>query len=306
MSGNNIDKNIPLVSVVITTYKRPVDILMRSVKSVLNQTYPNLEVIIVNDYPDKESAECIRAAIQQLNDKRVQYYVNAENKGACYSRNFGADKANGEFLAFLDDDDTWDGNKLEMHISYFDDPDVALVYSGMKKLFRTGVKEVLPNVDDDKAYPRILLGNFIGGCSVPVIRTSAFLDVGKFDEAFQSSQDIDLWIRLLARYKVKSIKTAYTNYYYSKESITRNIARQLQGFDLILEKYSDQFDKLPDYRLNRIERECALCVEKGTKKMFDNYFEKYKNAGGRTIKIIPKLLKSLTKRIISGIGLRDI
>jgi glycosyltransferase involved in cell wall biosynthesis len=195
MSDNKSDRDMPLVSVVITTYKRPANILVRAVRSVLDQTYLNVEVIIINDYPQEDS-DVLGDAINELGDARVHYYVNEVNKGACYSRNRGASYANGEFLAFLDDDDTWKEDKIEKHLPFFEDADVGMVYAGIDIHSNGRVRHALPLIDDGSIYPLIMRRNYIGGCSVPVIRRKAFDQVGGFDERFPSAQDYDLWIRL--------------------------------------------------------------------------------------------------------------
>ena len=295
-----------LVSAIITTYKRPGDILIRAAHSVLNQTYKNIELIVVNDYPVKEYEKDIRKAIDGLKDNRVHYYLNAENKGACYSRNYGAEQAKGSIIAFLDDDDAWEPDKIEKHLNFFEDEDVGLVYAGFRIFANGKVKDILPQVADKEIYPKILLGNCIGGCSVPVIRKKTFFDVKGFDERFLSNQDTDLWIRLCKVKKVVSIQECYTNYYYSQESITRDLSKQLQGYDLILEKYESEIKQFPQYRMDRLAREFLLCVEKGTFKDIFKYYKIYNNGGGKISSIIPRVMKAFVKRCSSYLKIHDI
>jgi GT2 family glycosyltransferase len=102
----------PRVSVVIPTAKRAA-LVQRAVASVLNQTMGELEVIVVVDGPDHETA----SALAHLCDPRVRVVTNTRNLGACASRNLGADMARGEWLAFLDDDDEWLPEKLERQLT---------------------------------------------------------------------------------------------------------------------------------------------------------------------------------------------
>lgn len=116
----------PIVDVVITTYRRPIEIIKRALDSVLNQTYEKIQIAIVNDYPeDKSMAESIRSFIDEYNDSKIRYYSYEKNMGACYARNFGARHLNGEFIAFLDDDDEWLPEKIEKQLLGFASSDVG-------------------------------------------------------------------------------------------------------------------------------------------------------------------------------------
>ena len=102
-----------LVSTVITTYKREPDIVHRAIKSVLNQSYKNIEIIIIDDNP----------TIGEFSNE----IKNHGNKGAQISRNNGIANAKGEFIAFLDDDDTWEKEKIEKQIKCFKD-NIGIVF----------------------------------------------------------------------------------------------------------------------------------------------------------------------------------
>ena len=99
----------PLVSVVITTYKRSPEIVGRALKSVVRQTYSNLEIFVVNDYPDDaEMAEALGKTIKRIAGKRNAHYIVVEhNGGACKARNLALTQAQGKYIACLDDDDEW-------------------------------------------------------------------------------------------------------------------------------------------------------------------------------------------------------
>lgn len=96
------------ISVVIPTYNRAKTI-NKSIKSVLNQTYTNIEVIVVDDC----STDNTETIIKKIKDKRVKYYKLDCNKGACFARNYGIKKATGNYIAFQDSDDIFEKNKLE-------------------------------------------------------------------------------------------------------------------------------------------------------------------------------------------------
>ena len=108
-----------LVSVIITTYKRPTDILKRAIMSAIGQTYKNIEIIIVNDCPEqKELSKEIKKMISTIHDNRIKYIELDKNQGACIARNIGIKNSNGYYIALLDDDDEWVKEKIELQIIF--------------------------------------------------------------------------------------------------------------------------------------------------------------------------------------------
>ena len=99
----------PLVTAVITTYKRKLEIVKRALDSIVGQTYRNIEVYVVNDCPtDKELVEELRKMITAYFGKRnIHYIVVPKNGGACKARNIALENAEGKYFACLDDDDEW-------------------------------------------------------------------------------------------------------------------------------------------------------------------------------------------------------
>jgi glycosyltransferase involved in cell wall biosynthesis len=104
--------NLPLVSAVIPTYRRP-ELVLRAVNCALDQTYKNMEVVVVVDGPDAE----VEAALAGIQDERLQVVVNPVNSGQAFCRNLGVRHANGEWIAFLDDDDLWLPEKTEKQMA---------------------------------------------------------------------------------------------------------------------------------------------------------------------------------------------
>jgi glycosyltransferase involved in cell wall biosynthesis len=118
-------KNLPLVSAVIPTYRRP-ELVLRAVNCCLAQTYPNMEVVVVVDGPDAE----VEAVLAAVNDDRLQVVVNPVNSGQAQCRNLGVRHARGEWIAFLDDDDFWLPEKIEKQMAVgmrIDSPCVLVV-----------------------------------------------------------------------------------------------------------------------------------------------------------------------------------
>lgn len=179
--------------------------------------------------------------------------------GACAARNTGIRESTGEIIGFLDDDDEWLENKIEVMIPYFSNQQVAIVYSDY--LYRKDQEE--PPIymkrcsEEGNQFERILVSNYIGSTSLPLLRRSAVIDVGCFDEKIKSSQDHDLWIRLLEKYKAAYCPVPTIIYSFSEVSITTKKGNRTIGYNQLLEKYSRFYKKdraLYHRRLNGIGR----------------------------------------------------
>src|SRR6516162_2720916 len=136
-----------LVSVVIPTHDRP-KLLLRAIEGVLRQTHREIEVIVVIDRPDPETASAVRG----VNDARVQLMLNPHPSTAAAARNAGADHAKGEWIAFLDDDDEWLPNKLERQLAFAAGRDPALV-SCLSRIVTPTATYVWPQVIYDNSGP---------------------------------------------------------------------------------------------------------------------------------------------------------
>ena len=121
-----------LVSVIIPTYKRKLDYVSNALQSVLNQTYDNIEIIVVDDSPnDFPYRDEIKKYIEKLNDDRVIYIRNEKNLGGSLSRNVGINASRGEYITFLDDDDEYMPGKVEKQLKFMLSNDCDLSFSNM-------------------------------------------------------------------------------------------------------------------------------------------------------------------------------
>lgn len=251
-----------LVSVIITTYKRPANILARAITSVQKQTYTNYELVVVNDAPDYPGRPEIDWLVKE---KNVKYLVNNQSIGAGASRNRGADVTNGEYLAYLDDDDEWIPNKLETIIPYFKDQRVGLVYSDMEIHNNLVTKIVnVEEYDQRDVVKHLLSRNYIGGFSNPVFRRIFFDECGKMDESLLSSQDADLWRRLAQVSFFVHVNEPLVRYYESTEgNITGNPYKRIQGTLALIKKYDGLYKKYPHIRKMHINRSTQNYIRAG-------------------------------------------
>ncbi len=233
-----------MITVIITTYKRKPDVINRAILSIIKQTYKEWELIVVDDSPcDWLLRDEVRQAIIHYADSyKVEYIANAKNYGACYSRNIGLQKAQGEYIAYLDDDDEWLPEKLEEQLRILENSseDTALVYGPYYRLIEnTGEKKLIDcPLLSGKLYDELMIrGNFFGGMSMPLMRTKCVIDVGGFDELMQSAQDMDLWLRLAKKYNVVRASIPLVIYHVNdSEHITNNPRKKVAGLRRLIEK----------------------------------------------------------------------
>ena len=227
-----------LITIVITTHKRNPEIVERALVSVLNQTYPQTEVIVVDDSPsDYIYRDDVMKMIKKYN--KVKYIRHSSCMGACVARNTGLSEANGKYIGYLDDDDEWKANKLELQIAGFTDDNVALVYCGSEtKNDQTGMcvvsdtKFIKGNV-----YEQLILKNFIGSTSFPLIRTDYLKSIGGFDPLMKSAQDYDVWLRLSMKYTINYVEVPLVIYHIHDGCRISNVANnKVKGLERLNEK----------------------------------------------------------------------
>ena len=182
----------PLVTVYITTYNR-VNYLERAVESVINQDYINLEIIICDDFSNDSTKEyCEKIIIQ---DKRVKYFRNSSNKGACYSRNIAINNAKGVFITGLDDDDEFSLDRISFFVSKWDDK-YSFLCANFTVIDDIGNKKIFYKDRTDKvfSYKDLLFDN--KASNQIFTRTERLRKIDGFDVTVKRLQDWDTWLRL--------------------------------------------------------------------------------------------------------------
>jgi len=194
---NNIN---PTISVIIPTYNRGA-FLGRAIDSVLNQTFSDFELIVVDDGSSDDS-ELIVMERGGINFIRMN-----ENAGVSKARNIGIKKARGELICFLDSDDSWIKDKLELQIKCMNSQEKPAACYTDEMWIRNG-KRVNSGKRHQKYSGEILrycLPLCIISPSSIMLRAEVLDDIGVFDEALPACEDYDLWLRLAARHSVEFI-----------------------------------------------------------------------------------------------------
>lgn len=233
------------VTAVITTHKREAAMVERALKSVIAQTHPNMEVIVVDDSPaDFPQREAVAKMVKGYG---ATYIAHETCQGACVARNTGLASATGEFIAFLDDDDIWKPEKIQRQLTAFTDEDIALVYCNHEDVNETAGTHVLQIHDYHRGriYEKLILKNFIGSTSFPLLRTSAVRAINGFDPLMQSAQDFDLWVRLAEKYSISYVEDSLVLYYiHAGDQISKNFKRKIAGMERINEKNAEYINRV--------------------------------------------------------------
>ena len=221
-------------SVIVPNYNSG-DLLEKAIKSCLNQTYSDWEMIVV----DNNSDDCSASVVETLNDPRIRQ-IQINNKGIISaSRNLGASVTTGTYLAFLDADDTWSPNKLDSAMSVLEQEHGEFVYHKLKRVPKR--QYFRPNTGSSyhKSQTDILMaGNRIPNSSV-VISRRLFSQLGGFDESLElvASEDFDLWVRVSgAGVRLNFMREVLGQYYESPQGMN-NPERRILSAIAVLRKH---------------------------------------------------------------------
>lgn len=197
------------VSVIIPTYGRP-KTLKRAVNSVLNQTYHNIEVIVVDDNnPNTVDREETEKVIEDFPKDVLKYIQHPENLNGSAARNTGAKNAIGKYLMFLDDDDEFLPEKVERQLNNLKNTKYKINYCSYVRKYKGKLKDKSKKERFGNLYLDALSRNlFIAAGSNLMIERDIFFEVGGFDETFQRNQDLELLTKVIKKHEI-----AHVDYY---------------------------------------------------------------------------------------------
>lgn len=239
-----------LVTAIITTHNR-LNLLKRAIDSVYAQTYPNIELIVVDDAStDGTSNYCKPLPLQYI------YIPKEESKGGNYARNQGIRAAQGEYVAFLDDDDYWLPEKIQKQVALIESKDCELVHCGIRleiiKEKNTKYRDLLPNPLEYGDMHKKILMTITALTTNILVKRNALFEVGLFDENLRFWQEYELTIRLAQRkpfYFVNEVLSVYRIDNTDKQRLTNKYYEWEEAVKYIHQKHAALYAKL-----NAIER----------------------------------------------------
>lgn len=230
----------PLVTIYIPTFNR-VHLLKRAVESVLNQTYENLEIIVVDDGSTDATHEYLLSASEA--DKRLSFYIRDVNSGACRCRNIAIEAAKGEFITGLDDDDYFLPTRVANLVkSWYDDRGEGCIalYTNILTLKDSNTKKESNKIEKCD-YNDLLFGNRIG--NQLFTKTKYLKEVGGFDKKLSAWQDLECWFSLLKHFNGYASLVPNSSYVVDESHpheriTTRKTSAVLESYDYICHKHS--------------------------------------------------------------------
>ena len=250
--------NSPLISIVLRTYKRT-DKLKRCIENILSQEYENWELVIVDDNglnsnykgQAKEIINQFRAIKNPIN-----FFEHQQNLGPCAAGNTGINKSNGEYIAFIDDDDIWHPKKLKLQIEKMHKDKLGIGICGLTciDLTNNSKNNVAFNFEENLFLSLLKKGSGVNQ-SVTIFRKEILTKIKGFDTNLASYTDFDLLLRASIISKHSEIKAPLVEYYVDSDGISRNYQSKFSGKKIVLEKYKSFYKKykLMPFYSNHIE-----------------------------------------------------
>ena len=240
---NSQKNNQPLVSIIMNCYNGE-DFLHESIESILNQTYRNWELIFWDNQSKDKSSEIFKS----YKDERLKYFLANKHTSLYKARNLAIEKSKGDYIAFLDTDDLWEKEKLELQMHSFNNLEVGVVFSNLwmikknikkKKLYE---KKKLP---EGIIYDK-LITNYNIGIITAVIRKKYYIKLKKkFDERFSIIGDFDLFLRLSKICKFESIQRPLASYrLHGKNLSILNKEKEIEESELWLKENKSNLEEI--------------------------------------------------------------
>jgi glycosyltransferase involved in cell wall biosynthesis len=276
----------PRVSVVIPAFNHG-RYVGEAVRSALDQSYPDLEVIVIDD----GSTDDTREAIRGFGD-RVRYF-HQENRGLAAARNRGIGESRGDFVAFLDADDLWLPRKLERQLEVFDrHPSVRLVYAGVFHVDCEGrvLQEIQPRHRGTTVSQLLLDNVVIGSGTTAVVPRECLKELGGFDECFSVCEDWELWLRIARRYELDYVDAPLAKYRLHAGNAHKNQERMKAGRLALLDKFFADPTLPPGLRRVRRRAYGATYTHFGFFYYSSGEFDRARMNLTQAIRICPRLL----------------
>lgn len=253
------DTSDPTVSVIVPAFNSA-PFIEPTLRSALDQTFPDLELIVVDDGSTDATADVLRRVA--ATDERV-VLIEQENQGLAAARNRGIERARGRLIAFLDNDDFWLPEKLSLQVELADArPEVGAVscYSTLIDEHGRCLGWRYGGAADGEVYAEMLEWDMVSGGSVALVRRAALDAVGPFDESNSIRSDWDMWIRLARKYPFATVPRILVGYTRRASGMSGNHEAMAEGGTKLLEKLLNDDPGVPRNRLRFYEARDLFAV----------------------------------------------
>ncbi len=256
------DSEKPLVSVIIPTYNRK-GTIKRAIDSVLNQTYKNIELIIVDDCSTDGTQEYLMREYEKI--QNIVYVVNDVNLGGNEARNIGVTYSMGEYIAFQDSDDEWMLDKVEKQMNLMLKEKTGMVYSRFLIHCKDGTKKSFPpNALERKDITgdmfRMLLLNPLIGTPTMLMKKNCFENIGGFNKKLSCLQDYEFSIRFSRQYNISLYDEVLVNAYETEGSVGKQNDEKIRTLCYIMKEFREDYKVLGlrEYRMSSVYKEAEL------------------------------------------------
>lgn len=241
-------KHNKLVSVVIPTYSRPL-YLERAIYSVLNQTYNNIEIIVVDDNnPSTEERRRTEQVMKKFVDNdRILYLLHDRNKNGSAARNTGWRASKGEYITFLDDDDVIAKDKIEKQVDCLEKLDISwgMCYTGYQLIKTSGESQISYEKRSGDCYIYALMRTlYMGSGSNLLLRKMVVNEINGYDESFRRNQDIEFLVRALEKYKIAYVDEILLTIYQEGNRKSRTFEEIEQITLHYISKFKERIEQL--------------------------------------------------------------
>lgn len=232
--------DMPKISVIIPVYNGEKTI-ERTIQSVLHQTFTDFELLIINDGSQDRTIEII----QSMTDPRIKLY-SYSNAGLAASRNRGIELATGQFLTFLDADDLWTSDKLELQLQALEThPEAGVAYSWTNYIDESDqfVRKGLHTTVNGDVLSELFIQNFLENGSNALMRRQTVEKVGYFDTSLSAAEDWDFFLRVAEDYHFVVVSHPQVLYRVSTNSMSANLVNQEKQCLIVLNRACERVGK---------------------------------------------------------------
>lgn len=274
---------MPLISIVIPAYNAQ-NTILETIQSVQKQTFTDFELIVINNGSTDQTLKLLN----NIQKPCLKIFSYQENAKVAMARNRGISQAKGEFIAFLDADDIWAPDKLELQLTALrENPEAGLAYSWTCNMDEKGENFASGHhvTFEGNVYAQLLAENFIAHGSNPLIPIKVIEMVGEFDPTLAASEDWEYWLRIAAKWSFVVVPKEQIFYRQSSRSLTSKVEIMQEGSLVVLER---AFQSAPA-ELQSLKNQCLANIYLYTAELY----LRYRN----TIEDIKKSVSNLQKAI---------